>query len=96
VDGRVAPVAAGHLGVPHQAVPVEDADRLGGDVEARSGPGTDDVGLLDLDHADVLELLGSDHLEDGPGVGPGQRPLGEALGQAPGRGVEACGVHGRH
>ena len=85
VHGRVAAVTAGDLGVADEPLltigVVEDADGLGRDVEAGPTPVADDVGLLDLDHPDVVHLGGRHHLVDGASVGQGERTLREALGQ---------------
>ena len=78
MDGCLAPIA-GHLGVARQPVAVEHADRAGREVEARTLPIGDDVGLLDLDHPDVGELLGGRHLEHGGEVAGPQRPVDESF-----------------
>ena len=88
MDGGVAAVGVGHLGVRDQGVAVEDADGAGGHVVPGALPVADDVGLLDHDLADVDELLGGHHGGHGGGVGGGQRALDEAVGQG-----ERCG-HG--
>ena len=81
VDGGVAPVGRRDLGVRDQPVTLEHADRRRGDVEARPRPVGDDVGLLDLDHADVGLLLGGHHLEDGARVGGRERARRQPLGE---------------
>ena len=68
----------GHLGVGDEVVAVEDADRLPGDVEVPM-PVADDVGLLDDDLADVLELGGGHELVDAVGVRRAERTDREAV-----------------
>ena len=82
VDGGVAAVVAGVLGVGDEAVALEDADGVLGTSYAGPLPVADDVGLLDHDLADVVELLGGHHLGDGGGVGRGQRAFGEPSGRS--------------
>ena len=79
MDGRVAAVGLGELGVPDQPVAVEDADALGRHVEAGARPVADDVGLLDLDRAEVGELLGRHHVVDRAGVAHDERPGGQPV-----------------
>ena len=81
VHRRVAAVVTAVLGIGHQPVAVEDTDCRVRDVEARPGPVTDDVGLLDGHLADVLDLLGRHHLEDGAGVVMLERAAGESVGK---------------
>jgi hypothetical protein len=66
-------------------VPVEDPHRTGRHVEARPLPVRDDVGLLDLDRAEIVQFLGGHHVEDGARIGVGQGAGGESLGQPHGR-----------
>jgi hypothetical protein len=81
VHGGIPAPVVPDLRVRHQAVPLEDADRAGRDIEARPLPVPDDVGLLDLDGAEVVQFLGGRHLEDGPRIGFGQGSGDESLGQ---------------
>jgi len=82
VDGGVDPVAAHELGVSHQLLAVEDADRRRLDVIARQGPVADEVCLLDVDPTGVVLLLASDQVEERARLGLLQRPGRQAFGGA--------------
>ena len=95
MDGGVAAVVV-DLGEPDDLVAAHDADRLRGEVEGRTLPVRDVVGLLDQHLADVVELLRADEPGHGGGVvhddRSGRVPLGHGQGSC-GHGI-LIPVHG--
>lgn len=78
---RLGAIGTSQLGVRHQLLAVEDADRAAGEVVARPGPVADDVRLVDVHMAQVGALLRCRHLEDRVRVALAKRSGRETRGQ---------------
>lgn len=70
--------ATGHLRGGDDALAVEHADAVGGEVEARARPVTGDVLGVDREVAGVLQLGGGEHGVHGVEVAEGERTGREA------------------
>ena len=81
VDGGVPSVAPAELAVSDQGLAGEHPQRVGCDGEAGPLPVAEDVLLLDPDLPGVVQLLRRHHLEHGVGVGQGQWPSGQSVGE---------------